>query len=224
MRSLLALLLIALVFGGGHAQKRESVPMPRILTIGEATVWRVSDNKDQNENPVSPWKEVEVTNVFGFKRAPRIGNRVTVIPLEVTVPLIELTILKIKKRSGCDESDKDVWWEVELEPVKQKEYFEISNAARRAEYPFDVAIIYPAVKFARQIARNELKKAMLPPGTVLDTVKAAIDLTNDGIPDVLILEYCCLDPSKASECDGTCGKTFQMIRNRWKLVDTSSPC
>lgn len=224
MRSLLALFLVALFCGGSQAQKREPVPMPRILTIGEATVWRVSDIKDQNGNSVSPWKEVQVTNVFGFKRAPRVGARVTVIPLEVTVPLIELTILKIKKRSGCEESDKDIWWEVELEPVKQKAYFEISNTARSAEYPTDVAIIYPAVKLARQLGRNELEKTMLPPGTVLDTVKGAIDLTNDGIPDVLMLKYCCLHPSKASDCDLTCGKTFQKIRNRWKLVDTSNPC
>ena len=103
MRSLLTLLLIALAFGEGQAQKREPVPMPRIITIGEATVWRTSDNKDQNGNQLPPWKEVQVTNVFGFKRAPKVGARVTVIPLEVAIPLLELSILKIKKRSGCEE-------------------------------------------------------------------------------------------------------------------------
>ena len=66
---------------------------------------------------------------------------------------------------------------------------------------------------------------MLPKGVALNTVKGAIDLTNDGIPDVLIVEYCCGNPNKAAEeCDNTCGKTFKKIRNIWKLIDTAAPC
>ena len=226
MRSLLTLLLIALAFVVSQAQIQEPVPMPRIRTIEAVPVWRESERKDHNGNAVAPWKEVQITTLT-FKQVPRLGEKVTVIPLDVSVPLLDLTIVKSKKRNGCDETMREVWWEVKLESLRQKEYFEISNAnaARSEEHPFDVAIIYPAVKFARQIRRHELKKTMLPAGTVLDTVKAAIDLTNDGIPDVLILEYCCLHPTKAAdECDHTCGKTFQKVGNRWKLVDSTTPC
>lgn len=223
---MLTLLLIALAFEGSQAQKRELVPMPRIRTVEAVPLWRESESRDRNGDAVAPWKKVQITTLT-FKRAPRLGEKVTVIPLDVSVPLLDLAIIKSKKRNDCGEPMAGVWWEVELESVKQKEYFEISNvnAARREEYPFDVAIVYPAVKFAQQVRRNELKKTMLPAGTVLDTVKAAIDLTNDGIPDVLILEYCCLQPTKAAgECDLTCGKTFQKVGKRWKLIDTSSPC
>lgn len=66
---------------------------------------------------------------------------------------------------------------------------------------------------------------MLPKGVAMNTVIGAIDLTSDGIPDVLIVKYCCDNPKKAAEeCDYTCGKTFKKIRNIWKLIDTSAPC
>ena len=219
MRSLLTLLLIALTVGAAQGQSRESLPLPRIHTFGEGTVWRTSDNKAANGDFIPPWKEVQVTNVFGFKRRPGIGKKVTVVPIDVNASPLDLSIRKTKPRGDCEETGTH-WWEVELEPVRQKEYFEITKAERSKASPFDVVIIYPAVKFARQLRGNELKRNMLPAGTVLDTVKAAIDLTNDGIPDALIIEYCCLQPAKAVECDLTCGKTFLKVKNRWRLVDT----
>lgn len=66
---------------------------------------------------------------------------------------------------------------------------------------------------------------MLPRGVAIKTVKAAVDLTNDGNPDVLVVEYCCGNPKKtAKDCDYTCGKTFKKTRNVWKLIDSSTPC
>lgn len=225
MRILLAAILLSFAGGAAPAQLKESVPMPRIQTIGTGGVWRGSDNKDQHGNALPPWKQVTVKNVFGFKQKPVIGSKVTIIPLDVNIAPRDVAILKIKKGASCGESNR-AWWEVELEPIKQKEYFEMTPIAnRRAEVPFDVAIIYPTVKTARQLSRNDLKQSMLPKGVSLDTVKAAIDLTSDGIPDVLIVEYCCGDVSKAAgECDYTCGKTFRKVRNSWKLIDTSAPC
>lgn len=224
MRILLAGLLLSLAGDAVRAQLKESVPMPRIQTIGTGTVWRGSDNKDQHGNALPPWKQITIANV-GFKQRPLTGIKVTIIPLDVSIAARDLAILKIKKGASCGGSNR-AWWELELEPIQQSEYFEIMpNPKRRAETPFDVAIIYPAVKNARQLLRNDLKQSMLPKGISLNTVKAAIDLTSDGIPDVLIVEYCCGDVSKASgECDYTCGKTFRKVRNSWKLIDTSSPC
>ena len=225
MRVLLALLLVSFAGDAGRAQQKESVTMPGIQTIARGAVWRVSDNKDQHGNDLPPWKEVAVKNVFGFKQRPVIGRKVTIIPLDVNIAARELTIRKIQKGASCNGS-QGAWWEVELEPITQKEYFEIiPGSNRRAEVPFDVAIIYPAVKSARQLLRNDLTQNMLPRGTSLETVKAALDLTSDGIPDVLIVEHCCGDTSKAAgECDYTCGKTFRKVRNSWKLIDTSAPC
>jgi hypothetical protein len=225
MRILLAAILLSFAGDAVRAQLKESVPTPMIQTIGKGEVWRGSDNKDQHGNDIPPWKEIRVKNVFGFKQRPVIGRKITIVPLDVNIAAQDLTILKIKKGASCGGSNR-AWWEVELEPIKQKEYFDMTPVAnRRAEVPFDVAIIYPAVRSARQLLRNDLKQSMLPKGVSLDTVMAAIDLTSDGIPDVLIVEYCCGDAGKATgECDYNCGKTFRKVGNSWKLIDTSSPC
>jgi hypothetical protein len=225
MRPQMILLLIFLASVTSLAQIKKPLPMPRTHSIGEGVVWRTSDNKGENGD-LPPWKEVQVTNVFGFNKRPAAGERVTVVPLDVNIAPIDLRIIGTKKGATCGASDSRVWWEVELEPVKQKDFFEVSSMPmRREEYPFDVGIIYPAVKFAQQIKRNRLTREMLPKGIAINTVKGAVDLTNDGIPDVLIVEYCCRDPKKtAKECDYTCGKTFKKIGNVWKLIDTSAPC
>ena len=225
VRILMGASLLVLTCQDSWAQARRSDSRPKVQIVTEGVLWRSSDNKDSQGNALPPWTEVRVTNIW-FKRAPTIGNKVTVVPLGVDLPLLDLKIVKTKRGAGCDDSDGEVRWEIALEPVKQKSYFEISGAAdRRPDVPFDVAIIYPEVEFARSLSRSELNKKLLPPGIYMDTVKAAIDLTDDGVADALIVEYCCLSPRKAAqECDYTCGKTFQKFGNQWKLVDTSSPC
>lgn len=225
MRMLLVGSLVVLTCQDSWAQARRSDPRPKVQTVAQGVLWRSSDNKDSQGNALPPWTEVHVTNIW-FKRAPTIGTKVTILPLGVELPLQDLTIVKTKRGDGCDDSVGDVRWEIELEAVKQKRYFEISSPPdRRPDVPFDVAIIYPAVKSARSLSRSELNKKLLPPSIYIETVKAAIDLTDDGVADALLVEYCCLSPRKApGECDYTCGKTFQKFGSQWKLVDTSSPC
>lgn len=230
MRMRLILLLIVFTCAAGTrgtTQIRKPAEMPPIQIIGEGRVWRTSDNKDKDGRFVPPWKDVVVTNISGFKKKPVVGEKVTVVPLDVDIAPLDLKIIKIKERKDCDEAGGSRWWEVELEPVKEKRFFEIAPAPNRAEeYPFDVCAIYPSVKSASQVPRDMLRKNMLPKGITLETVKGAVDLTNDGIPDLLLVEYCCLHPKKpAGEgCDYTCGKTYKKIRNVWKIVDTSTPC
>jgi hypothetical protein len=200
--------------------------MPEIQTIGEGVVWRISENRGEHGSVLPPWREVRVTNIFEFKRRPAAGEKVTIIPLEADLPPLDLRIIKAeKKENTCDERLPG-WWEVELEPIKLRGFFEVTPAPNRAaEYPFDVAVIYPAVKVARQMKRAQLTGGTIPKGVSISTVKAAIDLTDDRKPDVVIVEYCCGDPKKpAGECDYTCGKIFMKQRNAWKLVRTSAPC
>jgi hypothetical protein len=226
MRAPIILFLISLFCVASLAQVKKTVRMPRLQSIGEGDVWRRSDVKGVHGENLPPWKEVQVVNVFGFKKRPATGEEVTIIPLDVNIAPINLRIVETKRGATCGGSDSQVWWEVELEPVKQKAFFEISSLPeRREEYPFDVCVIYPAVRFSRQIKGNRLTKSMLPKGVAIRTVKGAIDLTNDGTPDVLIIDYCCGNPNKvAEECSYSCGKTYRKIGNVWKLVDTSAPC
>jgi hypothetical protein len=226
MRAKISLLLILLASGTAFAQARKPIRMPQVQTIGEGVVWRISDNKDAKGSFLPPWKEIKITNVFAFKKKPVVGEKVTVIPLDVDIAPLELRIVKAEKKENACNERLPAWWEIELEPIKQREFFEIAaRPNRRQDYPFDVCLIYPAVKFAHQVRRDRLTKSMLPRGVSVNTVEGAIDLTNDGIPDVLMVKNCCDDPKKAvDECDYACGKTFKKIRNAWKLIDTSRPC
>ena len=228
--SILTLLVVSLLvvcFGNpGGAQATKPVSMPQIQTVGEGSVWRRSDNKGQHGNFLPPWKEIQITNLFGFKERPLVGEKITVIPLDVNIPPLELKIVKADKKANACEDGLPAAWEVELQVVREKSFSDAEPAPNRsAEYPFDVCLIYPAVKFVNPIKRENLSSSMLPNGIALSTVKAAIDLTNDGKPDVLIVDYCCGNPNKpAADCDYTCGKTFKKTGNAWKLIDTSSPC
>jgi hypothetical protein len=129
-----------------------------------------------------------------------------------------------RKENACDESLPRAW-EVELEPLTQKQVFDApSPRERNPAYPFDVVVIYPAVKIAHEMRKDQLNREMLPRGVSINTVKAAIDLNDDRKPDVVVVEYCCLQTQQPPECDYTCGKTFKKVKNIWKLFDSYAPC
>lgn len=209
--------------------KAKSFQMPNIETIGEAVVERISENTDRHNNYFPPWTEVKVT-FFYLQKKPLekkfvAQSKVTLVPLEVNVASFDWQIAKseiIKAR--CD-YHKLYNWVVELKPFTQREFFEIKPSPGRPEqFPFDVVVLYPAVKFARQIKKEQLTKQMLPNGTSLNTVKAAIDVTNDQKPDILLLKHCCDDATKATLCGYPCGKLFKQVNGKWELIEEYSPC
>jgi hypothetical protein len=167
-----------------------------------------------------------IDKIFDFKKRPITGGAVTVIPLGFDISPLTLRIVKAKKtKDPCDEH-LPPQWEIALEPIRQQEFFEVSPPSdRSAEFPFDVVVLYPAVKAARLLKNDQLDLKTLPRGVVLKIVKAAIDLDEDNQPDVVLTEYCCLDQTQPlNECEYHCGKTYKKVRNIWKLVDSSSPC
>jgi hypothetical protein len=130
-----------------------------------------------------------------------------------------------KKQWGCDDDNLKTYWEGKTEDINFREFFEAKPIAERAEqYPFDVVIIYPSVKYARTLGRNQIGKAMLPKAISLRTVKAAIDLTNDSIPDLLIVEYCCMNRTRPANCDLTCSEFYRRSTRGWRLVSSTMPC
>jgi hypothetical protein len=226
MRIQLILILTLFTWVTGLAQVKKNVVMPQIQVIGDGTVWRMSDNKDQHGSYLPPWREIKITNVFDFKKKPTIGNKVTVIPLEVNIAAFDLEITKAEKKVNECNDRLPVWWDVEFKSLKQKKFFEVEPKPNRsAQYPFEVAIVYPSVKFAQQLEKDQITEKMLPKGVNVNTVKAAIDFTNDQKPDALIVAYCCGEPRKSSsKCELTCSKTFKKNKNIWKLIDSSGPC
>ncbi len=210
MRTLSILLLISLAYVVVPAQRKTAPPVVQEIATG--TVSKQSS-------------ETTITNVFGFKKKPVVGELVTMIALGSYHPSIQLRIDTAELTENlCDESLPREW-KVELGPVPEKNLFRaLSPSVQNAEY-FDLVILYPAVEFYWELSKKELNLATLPKGTSINTVKAAIDLDGDSRPDIVITEYCCLNRKKAPvNCDLTCGKTFKKVKNVWELVDTSAPC
>ncbi len=200
------------------------IPMPQIQTLETGVVWRQSKKQDETGNYLPPWNEIEIANI-SFKKEPVVGKRVTVIPLQANLDPLDVKILKTQKQENSCDQRLPAYWEIDLEPIEQKEFFEIETTPnRRAEYPFDVAIVYPAVKFARALKKEQLTSDMLPKGVAVNTVFAAIDMTNDQRPDMVIVRYCCTDSKKSPEECSTCSATYRRASNSWELIDSSSPC
>jgi hypothetical protein len=175
MRSSAILLLILLSCGASLAQTRKPLPMPQVQIVGEGAVWRVSDSKDEDGHYLPPWKEIKITNVLDFKQEPIVGEKVTIIPLDVNIAPLGLRVVKAEKQdNACDET-MPARWEIELEPIRQRTIVEIASAPGRSlDYPFDVCVIYPAVLFARQVEQHGLTQNMLPKGVAIKTVTAEL--------------------------------------------------
>lgn len=200
-------------------------PLPDVQNVTQATVFRSSDNKDKDGDDLPPWKKVEID--VRLDQRPKVGEKITIVPLDVDIAPSDLRILKVtQENKSCDEKILVPWWALGLEPITGGPFFEVTAPAdRREETPFDVCVIHPAVEFARQLRREQLTKEMLPEGIHPDTVTAAIDLTNDQRPDLLVAAYCCKDTARpARECDYTCGKEFKRTASGWKLMDEHGPC
>lgn len=199
-------------------------PLPDIRSVSQRTVFRKSDTQGPSGYYLPPWKEVKL-DLIGFDEKPETGRNVTVVPLGVSVAPIQLKILKTRRVQDPCDNKLPGYWEVELEQITQKEFFEFEPAHVRKEIAFDACVIYPAVESARSLSPQQLTKEMLPEGISVNTVTAAIDLTNDQEPDLLIAYYCCDDTTRPrEECDYTCGKEFKRTAGGWKLMDEHGPC
>lgn len=193
----------------------KKIELPDVKDFATVDVFR----KSNYEAEIGIWLDNE----------PKIGDKVTVIPLQVKLEPFQLAIVKTeKKEEPCTGEKKEFYWNTELEKVTDKEILDISPIKDRAdEFPFDVAIIYPSVEFVSNIESSKLSKAMIPNGVSINTVKAAIDLDNDGKPDLIEAVYCCSNPTETFNAENdcyTCQKTFKKINNNWKQINFEQPC
>jgi hypothetical protein len=189
----------------------------KLEVLATAIVYRSSENQR------SPWKTVEITNVFGFKKKPTKGKPVTVLPAEVAAPPLELRITALKERK----EDRPYWWEVELEPVVAQEYFVLAPpAGTSGQFLGRVAVLYPAIPGAVLVDPSGVDAADIPKGVARKTIVLAVDSTGDRRPDGIEASFCCDDETKSAEtdpCDYTCSRTFLRRRGKWLQVDYSQP-
>jgi hypothetical protein len=111
MRNLSAVLLLASIAScSSHssskpvnpaARKRSSLPLasqpsagvsvPRVRYVEEGLAERTSDRLDAHGKYHPPWKDIRIIN-FLFPEKPKVGSKVTVLPLRVNIAPIELKI------------------------------------------------------------------------------------------------------------------------------------
>ncbi len=174
-----------------------------------------------------PFDETEIG--ISLTREPRVGDRVTLIPLGVNLDPFQVSVIGAeKKEATCTgKKYKEYYWDTNIETLTNREILDVDPIEnRRDEFPFDVAAVYPAVEFAKNIENKLLKKGTLPKGIAIDTIQAAIDLDNDGQPDFLYTVFCCDDETKPenNNCNYVCEKYFKRIGGTWKLVRSNKPC
>lgn len=199
MRSLVLLLIVVFVFSCAQKENKteepikssesnskiiENVSWDSTLIIGEGTIWRSEKIEGSNN-----WDKIRIVNIFGFKKEPKVGDSVQVIPLVENLPTLSLKITKTTPRDDFETGTPD-WFEVELEEVTEKVYFEFQGPKeRRAEYPGEVAIVYPLIKTSKYLKNIDFDKITLPANVTKSIIKGALDFNNDALPDVLICEF-----------------------------------
>jgi len=207
------------------AQKQ--ISMPKVSEFGVYTFGRHSDKSDSSGMRLPPYKHGEIVNIF-FNFKSKLKEKVTVVPLQAGLATFDVEITKVEKSEflDCNVDPADYALDVELEKITDKKWLEIEPIPKRGgEYPFDVFLIYPSVSFAKRIEPNQLKKSMLPKNVYLNTVTGAIDLTDDGKPDLLETRFCRSDKKLSPEnCDYTTGQIFKIVKGVWKSVKYISSC
>jgi len=205
--------------------------LPVVKDFGVFYVYRDSDNKDVGGSPVAPFKSAGI-EMMVIDNEAKAGEKVTMIPLQVEVEPFQIAISKVTKKryNGCDEPKKDFHFDIEFEEITDKIVLEVEPVDKQfVSRAFGVFTIYPAVEFVRNILPPELKPEMIPKGVAIETVEAAVDLDNDGKPDLLALSFCCADENKPvnsadSDCYYSCEKIFRKINQSWKLIRSENPC
>ena len=201
----------------------EKIRLTEIKKIGEYAFVRHSETIDENGWMLPPYRSAKIK--MGFEDEPQIGEKVTVIPLQVKLEPFHLKISKVTKtkNSGCPvNSEKEFYWAIDLETVTDKEILEIKPVGNaRDQMPFGVFVIYPSVEFAKSLDKSSISKTILPTDVSLKRVASAIDLDNDRKPDLLSIYFCCGDPEKetAEKCPYLCQKHYRKTAGMWKIFE-----
>jgi hypothetical protein len=199
--------------------------------FGRGTVWRKSQRQDAHGAYLPPWTSVTIDGSLIGPHRPKVGSSVTILPLVAGVGPIALAIRGVEFEpnpfnEGNDARGKDQKlpdsWVLELDAVADRAFYEAGPVSkRREEVPFDVVLLYPAQPSARLLAAGSIPREMLPEQVNPVTIAAAIDITGDDVPELLIVETCGGDWSVpgGDGCDNTTGFWYERVEGIWRIVD-----
>lgn len=211
---------VCVVAAGLAAAAQRAAP----TTVAHGQISRTSKTEDAHGRFKPPWSKVEVANIFSFRKRPKVGDKVTVVPLVAGMKPLTLTVTKTRKRGTCGEG-APFWYEVDLSLVMDPAYFSARPSGdRHGEYPFDVAVLHPAVPGASYVPPRGLDRASLPRSVAPGTVRGAIDLGGDARPDAIYSQFCCQAPGRSTGCEYFCTETWLRGQKGWRRIDKSRPC
>jgi len=198
---------------------KTKISTPKVSDFAVETFFRHSKKKDEKMNMLPPFQYGEIS-FFVASNKIKSGDSVTAISLQIDYENITLKVKKIERVPFLDCDVEKTGSDVEFEKVADRRLLEIKPISGRAEeQPFDFLVIYPTVENAKKLKQTELIKEMLPEKVGVEQVVAAIDLNDDGNPDLLVSNYCCYD---SSQCD--CTERYQKTNAEWKYLGGSEPC
>lgn len=175
--------------------------------------------------PRPPWKRIDITGV-GFRSAPKSGTTVTVVPFSPKTQAFELKVETVR-RGGICAPNRTPWHAIGFAPANRPDLGKVAPYPYRApDVPIDAAVLYPVAKKARLLPASSVKQTGMPKGFLQKTVRGAIDLDDDGRPDLLFLEYCCRNRTTVfPSCLATCGTVFRKDESgNWKVLGRPGPC
>jgi hypothetical protein len=167
--------------------------------------------------------------VAEFRQRLRVGAALTLVPLGIDLPAVQSRVLSVQKTPDPCSDSLPPWWEVQIAPLTQPTYIQAASPlppSQDAEhYPFEVAVLYPAIAQVRALNRGLLEVAALPPRRRAEQVLLALDFNGDAAPELVLVEYCCDKPQlPVKECDLTCRQTWLRTGGQWRVIDKGTPC
>lgn len=198
---------------------KTKLPVPPVSDFSIQSFFRHSEQKNEKMNMLPPYQYGEISFFIGSTKV-KAGDFATAVPLQIDGENLSLKIAKVEKAKFLDCDTEKMGSSVEFEKIADERLLKMTPISERPEeQPFDFFVIYPAAKNARKLKQTELTKKMLPENVKVEQVVAAIDLNDDGTPDLLVVNYCCFD---SSQCD--CTDNYRKINGEWKNLGGSEPC
>jgi hypothetical protein len=165
----------------------------------------------------APAKELIFAALSLKKRLPPRAE-VLLVPLNAELTALRTQVTQVAAVENPCSSALPKLYETKLRSVTNQDWLNAS--------PFEVCLIYPALKTVRALDREKLDAAQLPAKVVLTNITAALDTNDDQQPEVLLVEYCCDKPqADRQSCDLTCSAVYvRDAKGRWRIVETQTPC